>query len=105
LAVGPLKARLGQTVIGVEPGTGDLVGRAPERLNKFDALFDQAGGRGDISGRCEVHAVVGEHSVDLVGNGFDQTVEEVASDGAHGLLVQFDEGQLRSPVNSQEHAE
>lgn len=105
MAVGPLKARLGQAVIDVEPGAGDFVGRAPEQLTKFDGLRDQSGGRGDISGGGEVHAVVGEHSVDLVGNGFDQTVEEVASDGAHGLLVQFDEGQLRSPVNSQEHAE
>ena len=50
-------------------------------------------------------AVVGEHGMNLVGDGFDQPQQEVSRDGGGGLLMQLDEGELRSAVDGNEHVQ
>lgn len=68
------------------------------------ALLDQSHGR-TAGGRRELDAIVGEHSVDPVGDGRDQAQQEVSGDGSGGLLMQFDEGELRGAVNGDEHVQ
>jgi hypothetical protein len=46
-----------------------------------------------------MRSVVNQHGVDLVGNSGDQVAQEVGSDTGGGLLVQFDKGELRRPVD------
>ena len=43
--------------------------------------------------------IVGEDGVDLVGDRGDQAAQEVCGRFARHLLVQFDEGELRGPVD------
>jgi hypothetical protein len=62
-------------------------------------------GRSTGTGRGELNAVVGEHGVDLVGDGRDQPQQEVSRDGGCGLLVQLDEGELRGSVDGDEHVQ
>jgi hypothetical protein len=52
-----------------------------------------------------VVSVVGEHRVDLVGDGGDQAAEEVCRGLAQRLLVQLDEGELRRAVDRHQHVE
>jgi hypothetical protein len=50
-----------------------------------------------------VDAIVGQYRVHLVGHCSDEPVQEVASGGGLGLLVQLDEGELAGPVDADEH--
>ena len=53
----------------------------------------------------ELNAVVGKHGMDLVGNGFDQRLQEVRGHAHGGFLVQLDEGELGGPVDRHEQVE
>ena len=105
LTVGPRMAWLGQPVLDVEIGAGGLEGVAEEGLfvclHLPDVLWRPA-----VPARLgEVRAVVGEHGVDLVGNGGDEVTKEVARDAPRCLLVQLDEGELGRAVDGHEEVE
>jgi hypothetical protein len=53
----------------------------------------------------EVGSVVGEDGVDLVGDGGDQAAQEVRSRPTGHFLMQFDEGELRGPVDGDDQIE
>ena len=50
-------------------------------------------------------SVVGEDGMDLVGDGGDQAAQEVCGGAARHLLMQFDEGEFRGPVDGDEEIE
>ena len=58
-----------------------------------------------VAWRGEVGSVVGQHRVDLVGDGGDQAAQEVCRGAARDLLVQFDEGELGRSVDRDEQVE
>jgi len=51
------------------------------------------------------HAIVGKYRVDFVGEGFDDVPQEVSAVHLTGILMEFDIGELRDPVERQEHVE
>jgi len=53
----------------------------------------------------ELDAIVGEHGVDFVGDGFDQSLEEVCRDPAIGLLVQFGVDEFGCSIDGNEQVE
>src|SRR5208282_6768620 len=61
--------------------------------------------RARVAWRGEVGSVVGEDSMDLVGNGGDQAAQEVSGGPAGDLFVQFDEGELRRPIDGDNEVE
>lgn len=63
------------------------------------------GCRGNVAGRGEVGAVVGEHRVHPVGHGLDQVAQEVTGYAARGPRVQLDEGEPGGPVDGHEQLE
>ena len=105
LAVGPWMSGLGQAMVNIVLGTRILERMSPNRLTVLDRSFDLCGGRADISRRCEVRSVVGQHDMDLVRNGLDQGFEKVSCDTPGGLLVQLDEGKLRGPIDGDQKIE
>ena len=94
LAVGPGMFQLGQAMIDVSFGAGELEGMGAEEFSAFEGKLDLRGSRRAIAGRGEMHSVVGEYRVDIVGNGLDQRVQEVGRDALSGLLMHLDEGEL-----------
>ena len=70
-----------------------------------DGLLDQSARPSPGAGGGELDAVVGEHGVDLVGDGRDQAQQELSRDGGGGLLVQLDEGELGGAVDGDEQVE
>ena len=58
-----------------------------------------------VARRGEVSSVVGEDRVDLVGDGGDQATQEVPSGPARHLLMQFNEGELRGPIDRDDKIE
>ena len=71
LAVGPRVARLGQAVVDVGLGAGQLEAVGAEKLAGGEGVADVLGGRLGVARRGEVRPVVGQHGVDVVGNGVD----------------------------------
>ena len=54
-------------------------------------------------GEPVLDAVVGQHGVDLVGEGLDHAPEEGRTCHLARLVVELDVGELRGPVDRQEH--
>jgi hypothetical protein len=105
LTVCPRVTRLGETVFYVKVGAGALEGVAAEE-DLVGAHLPDLGRCPGFTGRLgEVRAVIGQHCVDLVGNGGGKRPEEVACDTAGRLLVQLDEGEFGGPVNRDEEVE
>lgn len=102
LSVGPWMFGFGQAVVDVGFGASELEGMGAEELSSFECEPDLRGSRTAIAGRGEVHSVVGEHGVDLVGRGLDKRVQEVGRKSLGGLLMHLDEGELRCPVDGDE---
>ena len=102
LAVGPGMFRLGQAMIDVGFGAGELEGMGAEEFSAFEGRLDLRGSRAAIAGRGEMHSVVGEYSVDRIGHELDQCVQEVGRDPLSGLLMHLDEGELGGPVDGDE---
>jgi hypothetical protein len=96
---------LGGAMLDVVSGAGILEGMGAEEFSVGHCFPDQRHGRASGAGRGELDAVVGEHGVDLVGDGRDQAEQEIPGNGGGGLLVQFDEGELRGAVDGDEHVE
>src|SRR6516164_2244687 len=96
LAVGPGMVGLGQPVLDVIC------------ITKHVEHVDAPPSRGPEPVRrqvCELDAIVGEHGVDLVGDSFDQSFQEVGSCPAIGLRMQLGVGPLRCPVDRHEQIE
>jgi hypothetical protein len=64
-----------------------------------------AGDHVSPAGSDEVRAVVGEDDMDLAGDGLNQAAQKVCGRLAHHLLVQFDESELRGPVDRDDEIE
>ena len=102
LAVGPGMFRLGQAMIDVGFGAGELEGMGAEEFSALEGKLDLRSSRAAIAGRGEMHSVVGEYRVDLVRHYFDEGLEEVRSNSLSGLLLHLDEGELGGPVDGDE---
>ena len=59
----------------------------------------------DLCGRPAVAFEVGEHRVDCVGNGIDQTAKTVSSIPSGDPLMQFGEGELAGAIDSHKHGQ
>lgn len=99
LTVRPWVTRFGQSMLDIEIGTGRFERMASKRHilrpHRLDVLVRPA-----VPSRIgEVRAAVGQHRVDLVGNGRSQRPEEIAGNPSSGLFDQLGEGELRCPVN------
>ena len=105
LAVRPGMLGLCQPVIDIVEGAGIFEGMRVEEPPAGDHLLDLGWGPGFAGGIGEVGSVVGEDGGDLVGDGGDQAAQEVCSRFARHLLVQFDEGELRGPVDRDDEIE
>lgn len=102
LAVGPGMLGLGQAMVDVGFGAGELEGMGAEEFSALESKLDLRGSRTAITGRGEMHAIVGKYSVDLIGHDLDQCIQEVSRDSLGGLLVHLDEGELGGPVDGDE---
>lgn len=49
-----------------------------------------------------MRAVVGEHGMRFVGNGFEEASEEIAGDAACSFLMQFDKGEFAGAIDGDE---
>ena len=58
-----------------------------------------------MPGVDEVDAVVGEHGVDFVRDGFEEGAEEVGGHSGGGFFVQLDEGELGCSVDGDQEIE
>ncbi len=105
LSVRPGMARLGQAVIDVILGTGELERMRPEDLAPRDRLFDQRGGGADVARCGEVGSIVGEHGVDLVRHGRDQRPQEVPRHLPCGFLMPLGKGELAGAINGHKQVE
>jgi hypothetical protein len=77
----------------------------PDGLSGLEGGLDVGGCRARIAWRGEVGSVVGEDRVDLVGDGGDQAAQEVSGGPARDLFVQFDQGELRGPIDCNDEIE
>jgi hypothetical protein len=91
--------RLCQAMIDIVLGAGIFEGMRPSELSSLQGGLDVRRSRARIAWRGEVGSVVGEDGVDLVRNGGDQAAQEIRGGPARHLFVQFDEGELRGPVD------
>ena len=76
-----------------------------EGLLVSDHVPDFSRGPGAAGGIGEVGPVVGKDGVDPIGDGPDEAAQEVCGRAAGHLLVQFDEGELRRPVDRDDEME
>lgn len=105
LSIGPRVLGFGQAMVDVVAGARYFEGGSPEWLAARKHAFD-IGDRPTLAlGIGEVDPIVGQHGVDLVGNGFDEVKQEVSRDPPCGLLVQLGEGELRGPIDGDEEVE
>ncbi len=91
LAVGPGMLGLGESVVDIGLGAGELEGMSAEEFSLFERELDLGGCETAIAGRGEVHTVVGEYGVDLIGYGLDDRIEEVGRNPLRGPFVHLDE--------------
>ena len=105
LSVRPGVSRLGQAMVDIVAGTSKLEAVSSEGLAGRNRLLDDGGGRGDVAGRGEVGAVVGEHRVHPVGHGLDEMPEEIARDPPRRSSMELDEGELGRAVDGDEQVE
>lgn len=91
---------IGPGVIGLGEAMLDAVFEA-DAIEHVDAI---AGCRSQavLNGIAELNAVVGEHGVDLVGNGFDKSFEEAGCGLDVGGLMQLGESELGCSVDGHE---
>src|SRR5262245_45572544 len=68
---------LGETMVDVVLGTGQLEAVRPDEFATIEGLADVICRRGDIAGRCEPHPIICQHGVHLVGHRLDHASEEV----------------------------
>lgn len=105
LAVGPGMFRLGEAVVDIGFGAGELEGVSAEEFATFEGELDLRRSGTAIAWSGEVDSIIGQHCVDGVRHGFDQCVQEVGRNPLRGLLMHLDEGELRSAVDSDQKIE
>ena len=105
LPIRPGMLGLGQPMIDIIEGAGVFEGMGEEGFPVSDHVPDFCRGPCIASGIGEVGSVVGEDGVDPIGDGFDQAAQEVRGRAARHLLMQFDEGELRGPIDRDEEME
>jgi len=105
LAVCPRMPRLCQPMVDVASGAGVFERVRPERLSLRHEVLDLRRAPSRAARIGEVRAVVGQHRMDLVGDRSGQVAKEVGGDARAGLFMQFDEGELRRPVDRHEQVE
>jgi hypothetical protein len=94
-----------QSMIDIVLGAGEFEGVRPDGLTGVEGGLDVGGCRARIAWRGEVGSVVGEDGVDFVGDGGDQAAQEIAGGPARDILVQFDESELRGPIDGDDEME
>ena len=77
LTVGPRVLRFGGPMVDVVLCAGEFERVGPEEFTVCHGLFDQRHSRSPGTGRRELDAVVGEHRMDLIGNGCNQAQQEL----------------------------
>lgn len=105
LPVGPRMTRLSEPMIDIVLRAGEREGVAAEPFAGRDREFDLFDRGARILRISEVDAVVGEHSVHLVRDSGDEVPEEVGRDPCGGLFMQFNENELRGPVDRDQQVE
>lgn len=105
LSVGPGMIGFGQSMVDVVDGTGVFKGMGSKDFSLGDGQLDVRRGRTAIARGGEVGAVVSQDSVDLIGNGPDQLVEEVGGGTAGGFSNQPGKGELGSAVHGNKQVE
>jgi hypothetical protein len=83
-------------MVNIAEGAGVFEGVREEGLLVSDHV---GGGPGIAGGIGEVGPVVGEDGVDPIGDGLDEAAQEVRGGAAGHFLVQFNEGELRRPID------
>src|SRR5258708_25237446 len=96
LSVGPGMVGLGQTVADAMTKTGAIEGVSTPSCRKPSTILRQIG---------ELDSVVGEHSVDAIGNCPNECFEEGCGRLHIGLFKEFDHSELRGPVDGHEEVE
>ena len=94
-----------QPMIDIVEGAGVFEGVRVEEPPLGDHLLDLGWGPGFAGGIGEVGSVVGEDRVDFIGDGGDQATQEISGGPPRDLLVQFDEGELRRPIDRDKEIE
>lgn len=92
-------------MLHIELTAGELKGMSAEELLSRQHLPNVVQGLAVAVGLGEVRAVVGEDGMASVRNGCDQRPQKVSGDASRGFLVEFNEGELRGPVDRQEEVE
>ena len=88
-------------MIDIVEGAGVFEDMRAEELSLGDHRLDPGGGPGFAGGIGEVGSVIGEDGVD----GFDEAAQELRGGAARHFLMQFDEGELRRPINGDDEME
>jgi len=70
-----------------------------------DHLLDFGWGPSIAGGIGEVGSIISEDGVDPIGDSLDEAAQEVRGGAARHLLMQFDEGELRGPVDCDDEME
>ena len=94
-----------QPMIDIVKGASVFEGMREEGPPVSDHVPDLCRGPGIAGGIGEVGSVIGEDGVDPVGDGLDEAAQEVRGRAARHLLMQFDEGELRGPVDGDDEME
>ena len=92
-------------MIDVVEGAGVFEGVRPDGLSGVEGSLNVGGCRARVAWRGEVGSVVGEDRVDFIGDGGDQATQEISGGPPRDFLVQFDEGELRGPVDRDDEIE
>lgn len=79
LAVGPGVLGLGESVIDLGLGAGELEGMGAEEFSALESEPDLCGSRTAIARRGEVDSVVGEHGMDFVGTAWSSALRKSAA--------------------------
>jgi hypothetical protein len=96
LPIGPRMVRLGQPMLDTVLAADLIEAMNPKAGRPAVAIARQIG---------ELNAVVGEDRMEPIGHGCDQRFDEYNRCGTIGLLMQLNEGELRSSVDSNEQIE
>src|ERR1700679_131525 len=89
LAVGPRMLGLGEAVVDSILSAGKFEGMRTEEFAALEHGFDLDGSPTIAARLGEVRTVVGQDSVDFVGNGFEKGSEEIGRDPPCCLLMQL----------------
>lgn len=105
LAIGPGVLGLGEAVVDVGFGAGELKGVGAEEFSPLERQLDLRSGGTPIAGRSEMHSVISEHGMDLVRHSLEKRIQEVGRNPLSGLLMHLHENELGSAVDGDQKIE